>query len=239
MLEEASRLTNSVEQERLYIRAAVEGAERGAESAPKTVEKISSEELRKRVLVYVYMALAKRAVESKNVKRAIELARAEELTPIQRVWVYLEAARILGTKRPAEAAEVLSEAASVARRIAVGDPDSARAIVGIATQLMELDRERAKEYVLEAVTAANKADGFKGEDTTIEVTLETPGGMWTASYGTPDFALKSLFRKLALEDLSEAINTAGSLSGEEPRSVAMIAIANSVLQKNKSGDGQH
>jgi hypothetical protein len=239
MLEEANRLTNSMAQDRVYIRAAVESAERGAASAPKTVEKINSEELRKRVLVYVYMALAKRAVESKNVKRAIELARAEELTPIQRVWVYLETARTLGTKHPAEAAEVLFEAASVARRIAGGDPDSARAIVGIATQLVELDRERAKEYVLEAITAANKADRFNGEDTTIEVALETPGGMWAASYGTQNFALKSLFRKLALEDFFQAIDTARNLNGEGPRAVAMIAIANSVLQKNKPGAGQH
>jgi hypothetical protein len=234
ILDRADHLTNSAARDRFYIQAAVLAAEQGDDNAKNIVQEISSQELRNQVRAYVFMALAKYALANKRIEKALEFARTEDLTSIERVWIYIQATELIGTKRATKAIDVVLEAVPIARRIASSDPDKARALVGIGVQLMKFNPELANEYVTEAIMAANKADNFSGEDTTVDVRLETPLGEWAASYGTPNFALKNLFRELVQEDFFQAINMANNLKGKEPRSLAMIAIAQSTLDKSNT-----
>lgn len=234
LLDRAHLLTNSAARDRLYIQAAVLAAEQGDDKAENIVQEISSPELRGQVRVYVLMVLAKYALANKRLEKALALARTEDLSSIERVWIYLQASELIGTKRPAKAIDVVLEAVPIARRIGSSDPDKTRAMVAIGAQLMKFNPELAKEYVTEAIMAANKTDDFSGEDTIVEVRLETPLGDWAAYYGTPNFALKNLFRELAQEDFFQAVNMANNLKGKEPRSVAMIAIGQSTLHKSNT-----
>lgn len=233
MIEHADRLANLTERDRIYVRASVSAAERGDANPQEVVNKISSTEIRAQVRSYVYLVQAKNALERRSVEKALELARVEELSPFHRVWIYIETARILGPKQPKLATKVLLEAVPVARRISEGDPDSARAMIAIATQFMKVDRAAAGAYVTEAITAANRVDHFSGENTTIAVTLETPIGNWMASYGNQDFALKSLFLELIRDDFFQAIISAKNLNGKEARAVALISIAHVALKRDK------
>ena len=49
----------------------------------------------------------------------------------------------------------------------------------------------------------------------------------------PDFDLLALFRHLARADLLRAVQLAKTFTGEAPRAVATLAIARSVLEKQK------
>ena len=67
------------------------------------------------------------------------------------------------SKSPANITEVLMEAVAVARRMAA-DPNKARALTGVAIQLMRYNPAVAKPYLMEAVIATNNATGFETEE---------------------------------------------------------------------------
>lgn len=77
--------------------------------------------------------------------------------------------------------------------------------------------------------AANKAESFDSENTTLEIRLETSVGDWVTFYDAKNFCLKNLFRELAKDDFFQAINLSENLERKEVKSVATLAIAEVVL----------
>jgi hypothetical protein len=134
-----------------------------------------------------------------------------------------------GTRRR----EILDEALADARdHIDPASPERVRAFVAIATQMIQLDRARTWEVMLEVVKASNAAKEFTGEDARIRRALQTrtathwrraaPSSRSTSTTSSPSSPPKT-FRARS--------TSRSTFEGESPRAFATLAVARSVLAK--------
>ncbi len=232
-MERGDREVNPAERDFSYARAALEAAHKGDPSARDILDKIQDAETRKGARSYVDFTLVSNMIRKGDAQEALRLARAGELSTIQRVWALTEIAGVMRKSDAKNAAEVLDEAAAEARRIGGGEADRARALFGVATQMYELDRNRAWELAGEAVKAANSATGFTGGDAQIESRFTTPHGSTTTNFDVESFNVQGVFGRLAGDDLYRAIELAKNFTGESPRATATLSIVRAVLDKKQ------
>jgi hypothetical protein len=83
--------------------------------------------------------------------------------------------------------------------------------------------------MLEVAKASNSAEGYNGEDGRLIVRLQSKNmtSMHTSSVAA--FNLLGVFRALAGENATQAIEIARSFEAEAPRATALIAIARQLL----------
>jgi hypothetical protein len=232
--ERLDRARTSEERDGIYADIAVAASGKDDPRAKDLVDKIEDSDLRKRVRAYNDFQSAQTLIEEKNALEAVRIAKAGELTSLQRVWVYTRAARLLLASDRPRAVELLEDASVEARRIGGTDPDRARALVAVATVMMRTDRVRAWETINEAVKAANATEEFSGEDSQVNARLQTKRMVVMRSASAEDFDLLGAFQALGRDDLYRAIQLAKTLTAESPRAVATLAIARSVLEKSSS-----
>ena len=234
MQERLDRARTSEERDAIYADHAVALAGKGDPKARELVDKIEDAELRKNVRGYIDFQSVQQAAQKNDPTEVARLAKSDELTSMQRIWAYSRAARILMKSDRPRAVELLEEAAAEARRMSGGNPDRARSLIAVATGLIEADRVRAWEIAAEVLKAANSAEGFTGEDSTVSAALRAKQMVMVTNAPAEEFDLVGLFRSLAKDDFNRSIELAKGFSGESPRSVATIAIARSVLEKSKA-----
>src|SRR3954447_21332272 len=83
-------------------------------------------------------------------------------------------------------------------------------LVGIANQLITVDRVRAWEIIGEAVKEANRLEGYAGENT-IHFPMMTGNEVRFQTIGGENFSLANILRALAKDDLYRALDVAKSL----------------------------
>lgn len=232
-LERADRVSDPGERDQLYARAALVAARKGEASARDLVDKIGDSELRKRARAHVDFTLVGRAIDRKDTQEALRLLSSAELTNIQRAWALLEVARLLKQTDPARAVQLLDEAAVVARRIEGSDADRARALIGVATQMFEIDHGRVWEALLEAIKAANSVSQFSGEDAQVVARFNLGRGTTTTNFSVSHFDIPGIFGSLAREDLYRSIELAKAFTADAPRASATLAIARAVIETKK------
>ncbi len=127
----------------------------------------------------------------------------------------------------------MEEALAESRRINGGDPDRPRALTAVAAGFADVDLVRSWETLGEIVKAANAAEGFTGEDSTISARLQTELMVVATSATAEEFDLITVFRSLSRADLLRAIQVAKGFTGETPRAVATLAIARAVLERRE------
>ncbi|MGH9927999.1 MAG: hypothetical protein ACREA9_02095, partial [Pyrinomonadaceae bacterium] len=132
-----------------------------------------------------------------------------------------------------KALEKIADALVEARRIDVSDPDRPRALIAVANALLATDRPRAWETMLEVAKASNSADGFSGEDGRIMIRLESKNFGFVRASTIYEFDLPGIFRALAKENGTQAMEIARSFEGEAPRATALIAVARALLSEKK------
>ena len=228
-LDQAERATDAAGRDRAYSNAAIAALSKGDARAREFGEKINDGDLRRRVLAYIDFSNAQGAVERKQTEELIRLARNADFTPLQRVWAFAEAARLLAEDEPTRALEMLDEATAAARRIDGGTPDYANALVAIATRFFPVAPPRAWEMLAEAVKVANGTDKFNGRGGNIDVMLRAPGHTIGGGAYLTGSELRGVLALLARADFERAAALAGSFNGEAPRSVATLAVAVAVL----------
>ena len=215
----------------IYADYAVALTDKGDPRAKELVDKIENADLRKKVKAYTDFQLAQAAVRNKDATEATRLARAGELTSIQKVWALISAAKLVAAAERSRASDLLEEALTESRRISGSDPDRARALTGVAAGFAEIDPVRSWETLSEVIKAANAVEGFTGEDSTIVAQLQTPQMVVSTSASAAEFDLLTIFRSLSHADLLRAIQVSKGFTGEAPRAVATLAIARSVLER--------
>ena len=233
MQQRLDRATKSDERDGIYADFAIALTEKGDLRARDLVDKIENSELRKNVKAYTDFEWAQFFINKKDATEAARLAKNGDLTSIQRVWTYTKAAKILVTSERSNAIDMLEAALAEARRIGNSDPDRARALTAVATNMAEVDIVRAWETLSEVIKAANAADAFTGEDSRIFSRIQTKEMTVINNSAAEDFDLLGLFRHLARADLLRAVQATKTFTGYAPRAVATLAIARSVLEKRK------
>ncbi len=224
---------SSDERDEIYADAVLNAMRKKDPRVEEFLNKIEDTDLRKRVRAFVDYEAVRDAIGEKDTATALKFARGDTLSPIQRAWTLTEVARLLSKSEPGRAAEILDEALVDAREhIDPASPERVRALVAVATQMIQLDRARAWEVMLEIVKASNAAKDFTGEDARVGARLQTKNGVMSTSTTVSSFDLNDLFAKLAAEDLSRAVELAKAFDGESPRAVATLAVARYVLSKN-------
>jgi hypothetical protein len=225
------RARTSEDRDAVYADYATALAGKGDARAKDLVDKIEDSEARKSVRGYIDFEFAQLAIRNKDAAEAARLAKNGELTPIQRIWTYTRSAQILmETDRP-RAVEMLEAAAAEARRMSGGDPDRPKGLMAVTSGMILGDRVRAWELIAEAVKAANAAEGFTGEDGTVSALLRTKQMVLITNAPSEDFDMIGAFRALARDDFQRSIEQAKALTGEAPRSLAIMAVARAVLEK--------
>jgi hypothetical protein len=234
MQDKLDHAKSSWERDRIYMDTAIVLSSSGDVRARDIAKEIDDSSLRDQTRHYVDFGLVQSAVSSKKTDEIIRLAKTGELVRIHRVWAYLQAARLLMKSDQPRALSILDDAATEARRIEVSDPDRARALTAVATQLVAPDSVRAWEIFSEAVKAANSAQTFDGEDTHINAQVWTREGPKIRSVNVEDLGLRIILRSLAKEGLERSIELAKSFKNERPRAVAILTIADAALEKPAS-----
>jgi hypothetical protein len=234
MQDKLDHAKSSWERDRIYMDAAIVLSSSGDLRARDIAKEIEDSSLRDQVRRYVDFGLVQSAVSTKKIEEIIRLAKTGELVRIHRIWAYLQAARLLMNSDRPRALSILDDAATEARRIDASDPDRARALFAVATQFVTPDSVRAWEIVGEAVKAANSAETFDAEDTHINAQVWTREGPKIRSVNFEDLGLRAILRALAKEELERSIELAKTFKNEKPRAVAILAIADVVLEKPSS-----
>jgi hypothetical protein len=225
------RTANShIERDRIYLSALRGITKTDPRRAREIADKIESPELRKRAIAFVDFAAVRTALEKKNTQDALRITRSGTLPPIQRVWAYTEVTQQLKDDS-AGAIQLLNEAAAEARRIDQSSPQRAQTLTAIATSFLDVDRVQAWEVMAEAIKAANYATDFDGENGRVTAHLQTGRMVATFDFEAPSFDLSGIFRSLAQDDLHRAIELAQRFTSEEPRAIAILTIARSVLEE--------
>jgi hypothetical protein len=234
MQDKLDHAKSSWERDRIYMDTAIVLSSNGDVRARDIAKEIDDSSLRDQTRHYVDFGLVQSAVSGKKTDEIVRLAKTGELVRIHRVWAYLQAARLLMNSDRPRALAILDDAATEARRIEVSDPDRARALTAVATQLVTPDSIHAWEILNEAVKAANSAETFDGEDTRITAQLWTREGPKIRSVKVEDLGLRVILRSLAKEELERSIELAKSFKNERPRAVAILTIADAALEKPAS-----
>lgn len=233
MQERLDAAKTSDERDQIYADFAVQLTEKGDPRGRDLVDKIENSELRKTVKAYLDFEWAQYFIRKKDATEAARLAKNGDLTSIQRVWTYTNAAKLLLTSERSQAIDLLEAALAEARRIGNSDPDRARGLTAVATIMADVDLVRAWETLAEVIKAANAADAFTGEDSRMFSRLQTKQMTVINQSTAEDFDLLGLFRLLARADLLRAVQLTKTFTGYVPRAVATLAIAQSVLEKRK------
>lgn len=234
MQDKLDHAKSSWERDRIYMDTAIALSNSGDVRARDIAKEIEDSSLRDQVRRYVDFGLVQPAVSSKKTDEIIRLAKTGELVRIHRVWAYLQAARLLMDSDRARALSILDDAATEARRIDVSDPDRARALTAIATQLVTPDSVHAWEILGEAVKAANSAESFNGEETHISAQVWTREGPKIRSVNVEDLGVRVILRALAKQELERSIELAKSFKNEKPRAIAILTISEAALEKPAS-----
>ncbi len=220
------------ERDRIYAMAAVRAAMKPDARARDIVEKINDEDTRNRVRTFVDFQFLSQAIRKDDAEESLRLlGRSGNLTHPQRAWALTQVARILKKTDRARAVTLLDEAVTVANRMSDSESDRAAALVSIARQLYEIDQVRAWEMLPDVVKSANQASEFKGEDARINNNLDGAVSIIMLVTGSSDSNLTGVFDALGRDNLFRAVELARGFTNESPRSLAILAVANSVLNK--------
>ena len=234
-LDKLDTAKNAEERDAIYVEAAFAAEAKNDPRAREFADKIDHTEMRRSLRAHLDYSDISKAIRKKDAEEIVRLAKAGEISSIQRVWAYTEAARLLVKKDRTRALEVLDEATTETRRIDGADADRARAMLAVATLLYELDRARVWTLMPDAVKTINAVSDFSGEDGQLVVRFQTRNMGSIRTDDAPHFNLQPLFALLAGEDMDRAVELARNFTAEAPRAVATLAIAGAVLKdKSKS-----
>ncbi|HEX8129541.1 MAG TPA: hypothetical protein VF527_10600 [Pyrinomonadaceae bacterium] len=232
-LDKLDTAKNAEERDAIYVEAAFAADSKNDSRAREFADKVEHAETRRSLRAHLDYSDISKAIQKKDAEEIVRLVKAGEITPIQRVWAYTEAARLLLKTDRTRALEVLDEATNETRRIDGADADRARALLAVATLLYELDRARVWTLMPDAVKTINAVSGFTGEDGRLVVRFQTRNMGSIRTGDAPNFNLQPIFALLAAEDMERAVELARAFTAEAPRAVATLAIATTVL-KDKS-----
>jgi hypothetical protein len=229
------RATTSGARDSIYAEAAVALAILGDARAPDLADKIDNADRRAEVRGFVDFEFVRLAIEKKEAPEVARLAKAGQLSHTQRAWAFTQAARLLMDSQRPRSLELLQEASDEARRIDADNPDRARLLIAIATQLLTADPVRAWEMMSEIVKLANSSETFTGESVKIHFPMMMKGGLKVIAIGGEDFGVSGVLRLLGKNDLYRAIDLAKSFKNEAPRASAILAVVSTVLEKQPAG----
>lgn len=219
------------EKDVIYLKAVRAAAVKGDVRIREFADQIDNAEVKRRARAFADFVTVRKALADKNVDGALRIIREGDLQPLQRVWAYSEAARLLNESDIPRSTQLLEEAASEAQKINTGELDRVYALACVASRFLRVDPARAWEIASDVVKASNDASDFDADDGKLTARLQARGVVAMESFSVPSFNLTNLFASLAKEDYQRVEALAETLKGEAPRATAKLALARALLRK--------
>lgn len=218
----------------IYVKAIRVAAMKGDRRVREFADQISNADLRKRARAFADFVIVRKALDGKDVEGALHILRNGELQPLQRVWAYAEAARLVSESDVSRTVQMLEDAASEAQSIKAGELERVHALSCVASNYFKVDRARAWDVTAEVVKASDAIPSLAADDGKLVARLQVRGVAAMVTFDVPSFNLTNLFELLAKDDFQRADSTAESLKGETPRATAKLAVARYLL--GRKGD---
>jgi hypothetical protein len=234
ILDQLAVAASSAERDTLYVKAIREGAPKGDPRIRQFAGKIEDDNLRGLARSFTDFVVVRRAINERDAETALGIVRNGYLTSLHRVWAIGEIVRLTRNTDSAGAIDLLEDANAEAHRIAIGESDRVYALSCVATAFFAVDHFRSWSVASDAIKAANAVPGFTGDDTKLYARLRSRNLVSMISEDEASFSIANLFRLLAKDDLQLALSTADGLSGEPSRATASLAVARSILDKQKA-----
>ncbi len=228
-----SRLDGASTKQRnhLYAMAARGAAMRNDPKGREFSAKIEDPDLKKDVSTFVDFILVSKALQSKDLEKALQLTRTGELSHLQRAWAYSEIAALLKSSVPDDSMTLILEAGREAERMGVTSPECAEAWVAVARRAVEIDPTGKWYKVLEAIKAVNRVSDYTGEENEISVGFQSQNNIIKMQVAAPTISLSALVARLAEDDIYRAVATAKNVTSESPRALAILAGARVAFEK--------
>jgi hypothetical protein len=233
ILNQLDGVVNSPDRDAVYVKAIRAAATSGDPRVREFAEKIENSDLKGQARSFTDFTVVRNAISKKDIDAGLRIVRDGYLTPLHRVWALAQFASLLKKSDPPRAIQLLNEALTEAKRINLGEPERAYALICVALSLFEIDRLHSLDIVSDVIKAANAVTKFSGEDGKLSARLRVRNIVAMVELNEPLFNAVNLFALLARKDLQLAIELANTLSGETPRSAANLAIARSILTRQK------
>lgn len=230
--DQIDRAATSRERDEIYAVAAVELAAQGDVRAREFADKIDDSNRRSQVRQFNDLEFLELAIRKKEVSEVVRLAETGQLTPTQRAFAYMQAARLLMDSQRELSLELLDKATHQTTRIENASVDRVVLLVGIAGQLTTTEPSRAWETISQAAKAANASEDFNGENW-IHFSMPTRRSFKSIDIGGESFSLFRLFQLLAKEDLHRSFDFTKSFKNDAPRAASILGIASTVLSESK------
>lgn len=233
LLDQIEHANSSEERDELYFKLALLALSKDDTKARDYAGKIDESGFRQQAQTWIDWGLATRAIKNQKTEIALGLARTGELTHIQKVWILTQSAKLLAKTDRDQALLLLDDATSEARRIDGGDLDRPRGFLAIANALNLVEPSRVWDAIFDAVKAANSAEGFKGEDSVLTLSVTGKNQGWKKTDAVSDFNIEGIFDEVANNDFERAIQLARGFRDEAPRANATLAICRAVLNEKR------
>ena len=234
ILDQLKGVATSAERDTLYVKAIREGAGKGDPRIRQFADKIEDDNLRERARSFADLAVVRNAISKKDLDLALAIVRNGYLASLHRVWAMGEIGNLLRSTDSAVALQLLDDANAEAHRIDMGDPNRVYALSCVAAAFLMVDHFRSWSVAADVIKAANAVPGFTGEDAKLSARLRSKNVTSMINADEPSFNIANLFELLAKDDLQLALSTANGLSGEPSRAAASLAVARSILDKQKA-----
>jgi hypothetical protein len=175
-----------------------------------------------------------------------KFVREADVPPFARAWGLAQAAVIAARKRNAQTSQTVSglinEAEGYAARAAQGTPERVAAYAVVTTAAARVDAARAWSLLRELVKAANSVEDFTGDEVSFDLVAdESSANEKTTRFSVESetFRLDGIFATMARLDFDKALAESRALDGDVPQAFATIAIARTVLEKQKPDEKQN
>jgi hypothetical protein len=234
ILSQLDAVATSAERDALYVKAIRTAAISGDPRIREFAEKIENVELKGRARSFADLAVIRSAINKKDVDGGLRIVREGYLAPLPRIWALAQIAGLVKKSDPARAIQLLNDAAAEAKRINLGEAERVYALVCIAVPLFEIDRMRSWDIAADVAKSANAVTSFNVEEGRLSARLRTRNVIAMITSDEPSFNAANLFSLLAEDDLQRAVSVVDTLSSEAPRAVIKLAVARSILSKQKS-----
>lgn len=233
ILRHLSSATSAGERDFIYVKAVRAAALKGDGRAREFADRIENTDLRKRARLFADFVAVRKALDAKDVDGSLRIIRGGELQPLQRVWAYTEVAKLLKQSDASRAIQLLNDAASEVRNINNGELERIYALSCIASQFYTFDRARTWEVADDVVKSSNAIADSTADNGKLTVQLQVRDVVAMVNLEVPSFNLTNLFELLATDDFQRATSLANTFKGEAPRATANLAVARSLLRRQR------
>lgn len=234
-VDQAEKAGSSGKGDYFLVVAVVTGADdESLDRLKDLARKVTNSTIRQQLLDWLYFKRSQKAIKAGLLDDAKQLADKVEQLALRAYLSYEVAAESM--KRfddKVRAGEALNSVSTAALK-ADNTNEKARTLLGLSILYSKVDQQHSFETMADAVKTVNHIATPDLGGTSLFAKIEGAQFAYYAKYEVAGFSLENSFRELARFDFDRALGLAQTLDDKSLRSMAVIAVAASCLERNEA-----